>query len=304
MKKVILLATAWHSDYWESDKEAPYPGTTYTQLKEWDELSQNCPLAGLGIYIKQKENDFRTIPFVYLKITGMRYDPITQQPYFNFKVIKKASRESIELSIRLPSETRRLFSAINADQLIKILNEIGEKPPAEWLSLIESGQTSVSWEDYIGKYFLDLKSGNLSNDEFEDRIYNLLTALGFDVIQKGHKIRGEYCDGVAIFEGGYGIVYDCKNTVDFIPTAENKRALAKYLEDEKKLHEEKNLFNAFIAESFGLEQNEVFYFSIDALLYLLYKKLIMGSKFRLSPFKKILDNKMSLTIETIKKEWL
>jgi hypothetical protein len=85
MKQVILLATCWASDYWESGKEAPYPKTKYTELPGWEELSKNCPLAGLGIYIKQKEN----IPFVYLKITEMRYDPNTHAPYFNFQVIKK-----------------------------------------------------------------------------------------------------------------------------------------------------------------------------------------------------------------------
>jgi len=129
MKRVILLATAWASDYWESGKEAPYPTRKYTQLSRWEELSKNCPLPGVGIYIKQKKNDFTSIPFVYLKIIGMRYDSNNQQPYFNFSVIKKSSKESKSLTDRLPSENKKLFSTINADQLIKILNEIDEKPP-------------------------------------------------------------------------------------------------------------------------------------------------------------------------------
>ncbi len=304
MKKVILLATAWTSDYWESDKEAPYPKTKYTDLTGWEELSKNCPLAGLGIYIKQKERDFTRIPFVYLKITGMGYDTNTKSPSFNFKIIKKAGTESKSLTDRLPSENRKLFSTINAYQLVQILKKIGENPPKEWLGLIERFEIPFDWRDYIGRYFLELESESLSNNEFEDRIANLLTALGFDVTQKGHKIKGEYPDGVATFEDWYAVVYDCKNTTNFIPTAEDKRALEKYLNDEDKAREEENLYSAFIAKSFGKMQREVFYLSVDSILYLLYKKLIIGSKFSLSPFKKILHNNTSVTIETIDKEWL
>ncbi len=83
-----------------------------------------------------------------------------------------------------------------------------------------------------------------------------------------------------------------------------KRALERYLDDEKKVGKEKYKFSAFIAKSFGEEQRDIFYFSVDAMLYLLYKKLIIGSKFSLSPFKKILDRNINVTIETIDKEWL
>lgn len=304
MKKVMLLATAWTSDYWESDKEAPYPKTKYSFLTGWEELSNNCPLAGLGIYIKQKGKDFTKMPFIYLKITHMRYDINTESPFFTFKVIQKSSTESESLTDRLSSESPKLFSAINAGQLIKILNEIGEKPPKEWLDLIELVKTPVDWRDCIGKHFLELKSGTLSNDEFEDRIADLLTALGFDVTQKGHKIKGEYPDGIAAFEDEYAIVYDCKNAVDFNPTAEDKRALEKYLNDEKKARRERYIYGAFIAKSFGGMQKDVFYFLVDALLYLLYEKLTIGSKFSLSPFRKILYNNLSVSIETIDKEWL
>jgi len=305
MKKVILLATGWALDYWESDKEAPYPKTTYQQLHEWEELSKSCPLAGLGIYIKQREKDFTRIPFVYLKIRGMRYDPDTGKPFFDFKVTKKSSTQSKILTDRLPTENKKLFSAIDAGRLIKILKGIGEKPPEEWLNLVELAETHVDWHDYIGKYFLDLKSGNLGNEEFEDRVANLLTALGFDVVQKGHRIQGEYPDGIANFEDESVIVYDCKNRVDFIPTAEDNRAIEKYMKDEGKMRKGKTILSAFIAKSFGTaSQKDVFYFSIDFLLYLLYKKLSLGSRFNLAPLKKILDNKISLTIETIDKEWL
>jgi len=304
MKKVILLATAWEPDYWGKPKTAPYPKRKYSELSDWETLSKNCPLAGLGIYIKQKENDYRDRPFVYLKIKGMDCGE-NEQPLFDFEPIKKSYTESKELWNKLPHQNKKnLFSSIDADNLIKILKEIGETHPEEWLDLIESVKTPTDWRDYIGKYFLELKTGSLSNDEFEDRIAALLTALGFDVTQKGHKCGGEYPDGIAAFEGKYAIVYDCKNSVDFIPIAEDKRALKKYWDDEKKVHEDKNLFCAFIAKSFGKVEKDVFYFSVDAILYLLYKKLIMGSKFSLSPFKKVLTDNMNLTIETINNEWI
>jgi len=308
MKKVILLATGWEPDYWEKPKIAPYPTKKYSDLSDWETLSKNCPLAGIGIYIKQtlkgKVHDYSNKQFVYLKIKGMDYDRRTKEPLFDFEPIQKSYTESKKLWNKLPDENKKLFSSIDADNLIKILKEIEEEPPKEWLNLIESGKTPSYWYDYIGKYFLELKNGGLSNDEFEDRIVALLTALGFDVTQKGHKLGGEYPDGVAAFEDEYAIVYDCKNRVNFIPTAEDKRAIRKYLEDEKKVRKEKNLFCAFIAKSFGEVQKDIFYFSVDAILYLLYKKLIMGFKFSLSPFKKILDDKMNLTIDTIDKEWI
>jgi mRNA-degrading endonuclease YafQ of YafQ-DinJ toxin-antitoxin module len=304
MKQVILLATRWASDYWESDKEAPYPKTKYTELPGWEELSKNCPLAGLGIYIKLKKNDLTNIPFVYLKITGMRYDTNTHTPYFNFRVIKKSKTESKRLLDRLPKEKKKLFSSIEAGQLINILNEIGEEPPKEWSELIELVGREVSWENYIGEYFFKLKDVNISDSEFEDIVAKLLNALGFDITQKGHKIKGEFADGIAAFENDYAIVYDCKNTYNYNPTANDKRALEKYFDGERKVRKEKYLYKAFIAKSFRGVQRDIFYLPVDSLLYLLYKKLTMGSKFTLSPFKKILDDNISLTIETIDKEWL
>ena len=305
MKKVILLCTAWAPDYWESPKEAPYPKRKYTDLSDWETLSKNCPLPGIGIYIKQKNKDFRENPFVYLKITGMRYDENDKSPCFNFEPIKESSIESKILMEKLPPENQKLlFSAIDVFQLDKILNEIGEKPPEEWSKLIKLVIEPAEWYDYIGEYFLELKSGTLNDDEFEDRIADLLTALGFEVTQKGHKLRGEYPDGIAIFDN-YGIVYDCKNTAEFTPTKDDIRALEKYLNDEKKVYEDYSLYPAFIAKSFKEHLKPIiFYFSVEDLLYLLYKKLKMGFKFNLSPFKKILSNNMSLNTKTIDNEWL
>jgi hypothetical protein len=164
---------------------------------------------------------------------------------------------------------------------------------------------TFSWRDYIGKYFLEIESNDLSYEGYEDRIAVLLFSLGFIVTQKGHKIMGEYADGIAAFTDDHAIVYDCKNMQDFFMTATEERAIKKYLEDEKNTRNEKHLFGAFIAKGFrGIPKKEILYISTETLLYLLYKKLILGAKFNLLPFKKICTNSILLSREIIDKEWL
>lgn len=304
MKKTLLLATGWENDYWELDKKAPYPKKSYTELAEWDELSKNCPLPGIGRYIKQKNNDFSRIPFVYLEIKGLSYDPSTKQPYFTFRFLRKSNTESIKLENRLPMNNRKLFSAIQSQELIEILKDIGEEPPEEWKKLLEIKEEIFHWKNYLGKYFLEIEERSLSNDEFEDRVANLLNALGFNVVQKGHKIQGEYPDGIFSFDD-YVMVYDCKNMWNYTPSAEEESAIRKYLSDEIKIRSKEKLFCAFIAKNFkGERKKGIFYLPINSLLYLLYKKLILGSKFTLSPLKKIFEDSSQLMTETIDKEWI
>lgn len=163
----------------------------------------------------------------------------------------------------------------------------------------------VHWRDYVGKYFLEIEKGALSNDEFEDRVAVLFSALGFRVNQKGHKIPGEYPDGIASFDNDYAIVYDCKNTQNFIPSAEDERAIKKYLKDEEKIRSERNIYCTFVTKSFKIKnKKDVLYLQINPLLYFLYKKMSIGSKFTLSPFKKIVDDFIPFEIETIDKEWV
>lgn len=303
MKKVIILATGWAGDYWETDSEAPYPQGRYTELPEWDDLSKNCPLPGIGRYIKQKDKDFSRNPFVYLKIKGMRYDANTKQPYFDFETLTKSKTGSDILENKL--STRKFFSSVESPKILSILRDIGEDPLEEWKKLIEITEERIDWRDYIGKYFLEIEGNNLNNDEFENRTASLLKALGFKVIQKGHKIPGEYADGIAFFDNDYGIVYDCKNMQNFFATAEDKRAINKYVDDEKKIQSQKKIYGVFIAKSFKEEsENRIFRLPVGVLLYLLYKKLFLGSEFSLSPLKKILDNRNSLETKTVDNEWI
>jgi len=303
LKKVILLATGWHPTYWSTPKEAPYPKKSHRELSDWEELSKNCPLPGLGIYIKQKDKDYRNMKFNYLLIKGMRYDSVSGQPYFEFDPIQESTTESWQLTNKLPAENRPLFSSIQSDTLINILKNIGENPPKEWISLLELKETIISWQDYIGKYFLEIEIKNLGNEEFEDRIFYLLKALGFDIIQKGHTLPGAYADGIFSLDT-YAVVYDCKNTSNFLPSESDKRAIDRYLQDEIKVRKEKKIYSAFIAKSFGeISRGDIFYFNVNSMVYLLHKKLQIGPKFILDPLKKILENKTLLTNEIIDKEW-
>ncbi|ADT85191.1 hypothetical protein [Thermococcus barophilus] len=306
MKRVLVLETAWAEDYWESAKEAPYPKRSYKELKDWENLKKSLPLPGLGVYIKQtikgKIHDYLHKPFVYLRVKGMKYNE-KGEPHFDFEPIGKAKVKSEELLKRLPNKSA-LFFSISPKEIIQILEELGEKPPKEWLKLLEGEARGWNWKDWIGKYFSDIEEEELSNDEFEDRIADLLKAIGFNVIQKGHKLEGEFADGIAWIDNYY-IVYDCKNRWNYTPTDSDIRAIKKYLEDEMKRNGEENrYYPVFIAKSVGMNiKKDVFCIPVNSLLYLLYKKLQLGPKFKLGPIKKILDDKNPLTIETIDKEW-
>jgi hypothetical protein len=236
---------------------------------------------------------------------GMRFDPSTKQPYFDFETVAKSKTESRRLEGKLGGIYKKLFSAIDFEKLTGILRDLGEEPPDEWRGLAEAKEETIGWVDYVGKYFLEIEDKILSNNEFEDRVAVLLNALGFQVNQKGHKIPGEYPDGIASFGDDHAIVYDCKNTQYFMPSAADERAIKKYLDDEKKIRSERNISCAFIAKSFkGEGRKDIYYLPINSLLYLLYKKVFLGSKFTLSPLKKIFDNLISFGKETIDKEWI
>lgn len=307
MCKVLLLATGWNETYWDSPKEAEYRGKSYEKLPEWESLASNCPLPGIGIYIKQKGKDFSSRHFVYLKIKGMRYDSNSETPYFDFEPVGQSNKRSRELADRLGGRVP-LFSVKDCSEILTILQSLAETPPSAWEDLLSPEQNTTSqarytWKDYIGRYFLDMENENISNDEFEDRVCALLTAIGFEVEQKGHIKPGEHPDGVA-FIGDYGLVYDCKNSSGYHPTDADKRALQKYLQDMQLITNGKTLFPVFIAKSFKSNVEKDFYhFDVESLNYLLYKKIRLGHKFNLSIIKKFLQNKIKLNKENIDREW-
>lgn len=306
MNQVVLLTTDWAADYWHKPKRAQFTGkVSYRDLPNWSDLADSCPLAGLGIYYKKK-NDYSRRPFVYIQIKGMSYDSGTANPFFTFEVIQASSTSSDALRSRLPSENLALISTIQTDDLLRILREVGEQAPAEWLQLVAgktAAKTPVSWCEYLGNYFLALEQGTLSDNEFEDRTAFLLKALGFKVTSKGHNIQGPYEDGIAFHED-IGIVYDCKNSQNFAPTEDDIRALKQYATDERTIHSDKTLYSAFISKDFlKPPQQDTFHLRIESLLYLLFIKLIKGSEFNLNPVKLILQKRRELDRKAIDEYW-
>lgn len=178
-RKGILLFTDWEKGFWTIWREAPYPKKSYTDLSGWDELRKKCPLPGVGIYSKFKKHNLLEDSFVYLRITGMEYDPETLKPTFFFEPIKEADTKSISLINRMSSHHRRLFSAIKSDELLHILKGLNESPPREWVELLREPPIGegARWREFIGEHFHEIDEANLSNEEFEDRVFQLLKAL-------------------------------------------------------------------------------------------------------------------------------
>lgn len=307
LNQVVLLTTDWACDYWHRPKVAKYTKpVSYRDLHNWNDLAHSCPLAGLGIYKLGKKQDCSKTPFVYIKINGMTYDVGTGNPDFNFEVIQVASTNSDTLRNKLSAENKRLISSIESHALLRILNEMGEKQPNEWLQLAPGGPISTaspSWRDYLGNYFLALEQGTLSDNEVEDRIAFLLKALGFNVIPKGHRIQGAYADGIALYEN-IGVVYDCKNTQSFAPTEDDIRALKQYTNDEMILQTGRTLYSAFIAKDFQmLPRQGTFHLRMEQLLHLLAVKLKKGSDFNLNGFNLLLQRGRELNDQAIDDYW-
>lgn len=306
LNQVILLTTDVEDDYWHKPKTAKFWGKVrYTDLPNWNILANSCPLAGLGIYY-QKRRDCSRIPFVYIKIKEMSYDSKTGNPFFDFDVIGVSSTQSDTLRRKLPLKNQLLISTIEIEDLLRVLNEIGEKAPEEWLHWATDKalpKPSLSWRDYLGNYFWGLEHGTLSNNEFEDRIAFLLRALGFKVTQKGYTVPGPYADGVALHED-IGVVYDCKNSQTYTPIESDIRALKQYTNDEATLHSGKTLYSAFISRDFQTpSQQDISHLRVEPLLYLLTVELIRGSEFNLNPFKLILQKRRELNRQTIDEYW-
>jgi hypothetical protein len=76
------------------------------------------------------------------------------------------------------------------------------------------------------------------------------------------------------------------------------------LNDEKKIRRDEKFYPTFIAKSFGPQRGkDIFYLDVSSLIYLLYKKLKLGSKFNLRPIKKILEKETQLREDIIDNEW-
>ena len=131
MSKVLILSTHWREGYWESDgsSTAIYPDTKYTRMSDWEKVSEECPVAGIGLYHTRINEEY----FVYLKVNQMKYDSRSREPKFVFKTVAVSDTESYKLDSELSG---RLFYTVESNRLTDILDELDESPPEDWISLV------------------------------------------------------------------------------------------------------------------------------------------------------------------------
>ncbi|RSN74562.1 hypothetical protein D6D85_07870 [Candidatus Methanodesulfokora washburnensis] len=308
LREVLVLCTFWKSDYWESDKVAPYPKMS---TKPVQHLKDMLPLAGIGVYTKGKGKDYTHQSPCFLIIKGITENE-KGEPQFDFHYVSKMQGiKSSELLNKMGKQG--LFFTVPGERVLSVLKESGIEPPIEWQKLLEIGSISApSWQDWIGKRFLDILQ-QISNDDYEDRIAEILKALGFEVEQLGHRKEGEYPDGIA-YAKDFAIIYDCKNSFNYSLKANDRRAIIKYIQDaKKKIKEQRGIeksYFAIIAHSYSEVKNisdiEKETFSIgflltsEAMLYLLFKKISLGRSFLLANFEKLPSNQV-ITVENVEK---
>jgi hypothetical protein len=308
MKEVLVLCTFWRGDYWESDKVAPYPRKS---IKPVQHLKNTLPLVGVGVYTKGRDRDFTAQSPCFLIIKNITENE-KGEPQFDFHYVSKM--QGITSSMLLNEiGIRNLFFSVPEERVLFVLEKFGIKPPPEWQKLLEAKPPSaLSWQNWIGKHFQDILQ-TISNNDYEDRIAEIFNALGFEVEQLGHKKEGEYPDGIA-YSKDFAIVYDCKNRSNYFLSASDKRAIIKYIQDAKRRIEErrgiKKVYFALIAHSYDKIESisdiekeifsKGFLFTSEAMLYLLFKKISLGSSFLLVDFEELASNQI-ITIENIEK---
>lgn len=311
---IILLSTILQSNYFNQNVDAPYNISEENYNNYWQPLSQQCPLKGIGFYRDHPDGRCQSSNnFVYLRINGIRYDG--HRIHFDFHFLGLSNTQSINFIHSLPYINRNpLFSKIDDIIFNTIRIDLNLLPSQDWnnIALIiqpppppppPPPQNEIN--NFIGNYFLEIKTTILGNNEFEDRIFNLLTALGFETSQRGHIIRGAFPDGYAFFNNNI-LVYDCKNSINYFPHAEDRLAMDNYIQQSLNLFPEfNNYFPVFIAKSFS-NNLPINYkcINIDSLLYLYYKKIRMGVEFHLNPLINILLHNQYITRNMINANWL
>lgn len=309
MKETIILTTNFEKNYWSLGKIGKYPKTDIHQrLPQWKELKDQCPLLAIGLYTDKHQND--SFDFIIIKDITIH----NNAPVFDYDFIAKGKCTSQELYNQIESKGRLFYFSLELSNLISVLNQLNEKRPERWDSLSYENALPInsinittpqeSWEQYIGSYFLALKNDQLSNNDFEDRTAKLLTALGFKVNQKGHQFIGTVADGVATLDTEFGIVYDCKNRINYKPDSNDMRAIDSYHKDEQIKYPNFEIYPCFIPKTTtNYIVSDKIIIPIESLLFLLYKKLEAGNNFRLNSIQNFFRNKRQMTIENIKVYW-
>lgn len=304
MAEILVLCTWWDIDYWEIDRVAPYPKRS---IKPVQHLKDTLPVPGIGVYTKGRGKDFSSQPPCFLIIKDI-YENEKGEPQFDFHFLSKMEG-IISSTFSRGIGIRKLFFSISQERVLSVLEEFGIEPPSEWEKLLEA-RPSSSWLDWIGNRFQAILQP-ISNSDYEDRIAEIFTALGFEVEQMGHKKEGEYPDGIA-YSKDFAIIYDCKNRFKYFLNANDKRAMIKYVQYAKRRIEEQRgiekVYFALVAHSYdkvgniGYVEKETsskgFLLTSEVLLYLLFKKISSGRSFLLVDFEELLSNQV-ITIEGV-----
>jgi len=272
-------------------------------------LKSKTPLLGIGLYIKQKLLNFTSQAPCFLIIKGITEDE-RGVPQFDIHFVKKMEGVTSSQFLSRIGGSPELFFAFPQDKILDILQKLGITPPSEWGALLEE-ETELSWQSWIGKRFLSL-SENISNDYYEDRVAEIFGALDFEVEQMGHKRQGELPDGI-LYSKDFAIVYDCKNRPSYYLDTKDRRAMTSYVEDAKRRIGERQrigrVYFALIAHSFDEQLDNLgeieratsskgILLTSHTLLYLLFKKLSLGSSFLLADFEKLISSHV-ITIDHV-----
>jgi hypothetical protein len=307
MTEILVLNTYWEPNYWERDRVAPYPQRAIDSIRH---LKDKTPIAAIGVYTKGKGKDCTSRPPCFLIIKHISENE-KGEPQFDIHFISQMQGINSATFIR---ETPRgdLFYAISEEKTRLILEKFGLTPPQEWQRLLGEKTTPLFlWSDWIGKRFQEIQL-TVSNNDYEDRVAEIFTALGFEVEQLGHKQEGEYPDGIA-YSKNFAIIFDCKNRNSYFLNAEDKRAVTRYVQYEKRRIEERRnidrIYFAIIAHSYSKVEkiNDIeketsskgLLLTSEAMLYLLYKKISLGPKFLLADFEELITNK-AIDVESVK----
>jgi hypothetical protein len=306
-KDVIILRSEWNKGrIWEEPGKAPFQNPK--ALPDWLKLKSSLPLPGVGVYRKKYEDR----PIKYLQIKDIYYNESDKRLYFDFEPISTGKSSSVAFSQKVPE--RALYSRLPFDDLIGILKELSEDPPPSWIQLALEKKAPAEWRDHVGKHYLRLEEDAISSDDFEDIVFDLFVALGFDVKKNGHARQGKYPDGTAISPDPFkfALIYDCKSSKHYYPNADASRALAEYSENldpeiRSKHPRIKNVYLCIVAKSFESTltippQGVDLLIDSTSLIYLLYNRLTRAKEFKYNIFNVAAKQKVKLDAKLIDKE--
>ncbi len=137
MGSILILNTHFNPSQWERDGEVHYQGTSIDE-KLLQEIRALLPLPALGIYSKGPTRrgtrtdrvDYTSLPPSFLVVDNVAVND-KGEPIFRFRRI--AGIEGIQSKILL-SRLRDwpLYYLMPSDKVLRILEELGIRPPSEW----------------------------------------------------------------------------------------------------------------------------------------------------------------------------